>query len=118
MRHHRARRLQEAAVAFGIWAVFAILSIWAPLEVLILAVAAVAFVAGATLGVRGVAASTMAIIALSVFAELSSTHPLSTHTFLRSGVFAVCLVVVCGLAGHALRVVVHRMGKNARQGLQ
>lgn len=103
------RRLQEGAVAVGIWAVFAILSIWVPPEALIVAVGVAAFGAGVALGLRGIGVSALSIVALSLLSELSSDHPLSVHTLLTSGSLALCLVLVCGFAGHLSRAVVRRL---------
>lgn len=107
----RRRRLlmQAGLLVLGNWAVFGILSIWAPVEVLIFAAALLALVAGATLGALGVVISSLAVAVIAVSSELASSHPLSTHRFLTSGLLAICLLVLCGSAGYAVRVLLRRL---------
>jgi hypothetical protein len=109
LRRHRRLLVQGGPLVLGNWGVFAILSIWAPVEVLIVAVALLAFVASATLGAFGVVLSSLAVAVIAVSSELASSHPLSAHRFLTSGSLAVCLLVLCGLVGCTVRVLFRRL---------
>jgi hypothetical protein len=95
--------------------VFGILAICAPLEVLMLAVALLAFGAGATLGVLGVVISPVAFAVIAVCSEATGSNPLSTHRFIASGSLAVFLLVLCGLGGYAVRLLFCRLVANRKR---
>jgi hypothetical protein len=108
-RRHARLFAQVGLLALGNWAVFAILAIWASLEVLVLALALLAFGAGGTLGVLGVVVSLLAFAVIAVCSELASSDPLSTHRFLASGSLAIFLLLLCGLGGYAVRALFRRL---------
>jgi hypothetical protein len=107
-RRRRARLLRVGLFALGNWAVFAILPIWEPARVLLLAFALLAFGAGATLGVLGIFISPVVAGAIVIWAELDR-HSLSEHRFLASGSLAIVLLVLCGLGGYAVHVLSRRL---------
>lgn len=107
--------MQAGPVVLGNWAMFAILSIWASVDGVMLAVAILAFAAGATLGVLGVVTSPLAVAVIAVCAELTSSDPLSAHRFLVTGLLAIFLLVLSGLAGYALRVLCRRLDPKGKK---
>jgi hypothetical protein len=107
--------VRVVSIALSFWAVFAILSIWAPVEVLIFSVVGLSVIAGVILGAGGVAVSSVTFAAISGFSELVSPQPLSAHRFLAEEAIAIVLVVFCGLIGYAGHVLLRRVMADHRE---
>jgi len=81
----------------GVVSVFVVLSIWAPVGVLLIALVVISFAGGASLGRGAVVLVPLTVVAIAVRAELVAAHPVKMQTFLLGGV-----VVVIALGGVAL----------------
>lgn len=85
--------IRAALVMVSVVGVFGVLSIWAPVGVLLVALVVIAFAGGVVLGKGAVVLVPLTEVAVAVRAELIAAHPVVVRTFLLG---TVAIVIVLG----------------------
>jgi hypothetical protein len=80
----RVTWIQAVLLVLSVVSVFAVLSIWVPVEALLVALVGVSFVGGMMLGRVGVVLVPLTTVVVVMRAEIISSHPLSVSTFCGS----------------------------------
>jgi hypothetical protein len=102
-------RLTFIQASFLVACVFGVLSIWASLDVLFIALMVIAFVGGASLGKGAVILVPLTEVALMVRAELIAPHPVEVRTFLLGGVVITLALGGIALVGARTRHLLRRL---------
>lgn len=89
--------------------VFGVLSVWAPVSVLLIALVVIAFAGGAGLGKRAAVIVPAAVVVIVVRAELVAAHPVEVRTFLLGGTVIVIVLGVVALVGARVRRLLDRL---------
>jgi hypothetical protein len=105
----RFRFIQAALLVVSVVGVFSVLSIWAPVSVLLLALVIIAFVGGASLGKGAAILVPAAVVVVVVRAELVAAHPVEVRTFLFGGIVFVIVLSVVALVGVRVRRLLRRL---------
>jgi hypothetical protein len=100
--------IQGALLVISIVGVFGVLSIWAPVGVLLIALVLIAFAGGAGLGKVAAVLVPATVVAIVVRAELIAAHPVEVRTFLLGGIVIVIVLGVGALAGARVRGLLRR----------
>lgn len=101
--------IQGALLVVGVVGVFSVLSIWAPVSVLLLALVIIAFAGGASLGKGAAMLVPAAVVVVVARAELVAAHPVEVRTFLFGGIVFVIVLGVVALVGARVRGLLHRL---------
>jgi glycerol-3-phosphate acyltransferase PlsY len=101
--------IQGTLLVVGVVGVFSVLSIWAPVSVLLFALVIIAFVGGASLGKGAAILVPAAVVIVIVRAELVAAHPVEVRTFLFGGIVFVIMLGVVALVGVRVRRLLRRL---------
>jgi hypothetical protein len=101
--------IQGVLLVVGVVSVFSVLSIWAPVNVLLLALVVIAFAGGASLGKGAAILAPAAVVVVVVRAELVAAHPVEVRTFLFGGIVFVIVLGVVALVGARVRRLLGRL---------
>jgi hypothetical protein len=101
--------IQAALITVGVVGVFGVLSIWAPVSILLLALVIIAFAGGASLGKGAAILVPAAVVVIVVRAELVATHPVEVWTFLFGGIVFLIVLSIVALIGARLRRLLGRL---------
>jgi hypothetical protein len=104
----RFRLLQAALLVISIVGVFAVLSLWAPVDLLLIVLVVIAFSGGAGLGKRAGVLVSLTVAAIVVRAELVAAHPVRVRTFVLGGLVIVMVLGGVALVGAQARRVLRR----------
>ena len=105
--------IQSVLLVISIVAAFAVLSIWAPVDVVIGAVVCIAFAGGAILGKGAIVLVPLTVAAIVVRAELIAVHPVALRSFLLGGGAMGVVLVSVAFVGTRIRRLLRR--PSARQ---
>jgi hypothetical protein len=107
--------LQAVLLVVSVVSVFAVISIWAPVGILLVILLIIAFAGGVLLGKMGAILVSFTTMVVIVRAEIVSMHPLRPQTLLF-GVGALVIVLGgVGLSGSLVRLVLRRHLNSRRQ---
>ncbi len=105
--------IQAALLVVSIVGVFGVLSIWAPVDVLLIALVFIAFAGGAGLGKGAIVLVPLTVAAIGVRAELVAVHPVEVRSFLLGGVAIAVVLGSVAFVGTRIRRLLRR--PSARQ---
>lgn len=101
--------IQGVLLVVGVVGVFSVLSIWAPVSVLLLALVIIAFAGGVGLGKGAAILVPAAVVVVLVRAELVAAHPVEVRSFLFGGIVFVIVLGVVALVGARVRRLLGRL---------
>jgi hypothetical protein len=100
--------IQGTLLVVAVVGVFSVLSIWAPVNVLLLALAIIAFAGGVSLGKGAAMLVPAAVVVVIARAGLVAAHPVEVRTFLFGGIVFVIGLGVVALVGVWVRRLLPR----------
>jgi hypothetical protein len=106
--------IRAALLVVSVLGVFGVLSIWAPVGVLLIALVVIAFAGGAGLGKSAVVLVPLTVVAIVVRAELIAARPVEARTFLLGGVAMVIALGGVALIGAQARRLLRRPSAGQR----
>lgn len=105
----RFRFIQTALLIASVVGVFGVLSIWAPVGVLLLALVVIAFAGGVGHGKGAFVLVPLTVVAIGVRAELVAEHPVEMQAFLLGTVVIVIALGSIALVGARARRWLRRL---------
>jgi hypothetical protein len=101
--------MRSVLLVVGVIGVFSVLSIWAPVSVLLFALVIIAFVGGVSLGKGAAILVPAAVVAVLTRAELVAAHPVGVRTFLFGGIVFLIVLGAVALVGARVRRLLNRL---------
>lgn len=106
--------IRSALLVIGVIGIFGVLSIWAPVSVLLIALVVIAFVGGASLGKGAAILVPVAVVVIVARAEFVTARPVEVQTFLLGGIVFLLLLSMVALVGARVRRVGRRPSAGRR----